>query len=329
VARRAARVQIDEDRVTVTGVQIGVSPMAYRVDHVLGTTTGWVTRAGQVDLPAPGGGTAALGDALDCDLGLSPLSNTMPILRHRLHERPGAADLTMAWVSVPDLTVHRSLQRYEHVRRTPDGAVVRFVSGNFTAELLVDADGFVVDYPQLARLTSGGDARRHHGRAPIRNPRAGMMTTEPKSATFETTVASSGNNTGIIVPVEVIERLGAGKRPPVLVDVNGHQYRSTAAVMGGKHMIGISAAVRAATGLKGGDPIRVRLTVADTPREVDVPADFAAALAGEEGTSAFFEKLANSLQRYHVDTINGARTPETRQRRIEKAVTLFREGKQR
>ena len=155
------------------------------------------------------------------------------------------------------------------------------------------------------------------------------MGTEPKSATFETTVAASGNNTGIVVPVEVIEELGAGKRPPVLVDVNGHEYRSTVAVMGGQHMIGISAAVRAATGLTGGDPIRVTLTVADTPREVDVPADFAAALAAADGTSAFFEKLSNSLQRYHVDNINAAKTPETRQRRIEKAVALFREGKQR
>ena len=71
------------------------------------------------------------------------------------------------------------------------------------------------------------------------------------------------------------------------------------------------------------------LTVADTPREVDVPADFAAALAVDESLGAFFGKLSNSLQRYHVDTINGAKTAETRQRRIEKAVTLFREGKQR
>ena len=152
---------------------------------------------------------------------------------------------------------------------------------------------------------------------------------EPRSATFETTVASSGNNTGIVVPPEVIEQLGAGKRPPVLVDVNGYEYRSTAAVMGGTHMIGISAAVRAATGLKGGDLIRVVLTVADTPREVDVPADFAAALEGADGTRAFFDKLSNSLQRYHVDTINAAKAPETRQRRIDKAVALFLEGKQR
>src|SRR6266487_6813670 len=105
------------------------------------------------------------------------------------------------------------------------------------------------------------------------------MASTPKSVTFETTVAASGNNTGIVVPGEVIEQLAAGRRPPVLVSVNGYEYRNTVAVMGGRHMISISAAVRSVTDLKGGDPIRVTLTVADTPREVNVPADFAAALA--------------------------------------------------
>jgi hypothetical protein len=155
------------------------------------------------------------------------------------------------------------------------------------------------------------------------------MTTSPaQSVTFETTVAARGNNTGIVVPDDVIEQLAAGKRPPVTVDVNGYVYRSTVAVMGGTYMIGISAAIREATGLKGGDPIRVALTVAETPREVVVPEDFAAALAAAD-VRAFFEKLSNSLQRYHVDSIEGAKSADTRQRRIEKAVALFRDGKQR
>ena len=132
-----------------------------------------------------------------------------------------------------------------------------------------------------------------------------------------------------MVPVEAIERLGAGRRPPVLVDVNGFQYRSTVAVMGGRHMIGISAAVRNVTGLKGGDPIRVTLTVADTPREVNVPADFATALAADERARAFFDKLSNSMQRYHVDNINAAKNADTRERRIGKAIALFLDGKQR
>jgi hypothetical protein len=155
------------------------------------------------------------------------------------------------------------------------------------------------------------------------------MAAEPKSATFETTVAVTGNNTGIVVPEEVIAQLAAGKRPPVLVNVNGYEYRNTVGVMGGKHMISVSAAVRKATGLKGGDPIRVTLTVADTPREVVLPADFAAALAADEQASAFFGTLSNSLQRYHIDNLTAAKSADTRQRRIDNALALFRAGKQR
>jgi hypothetical protein len=155
------------------------------------------------------------------------------------------------------------------------------------------------------------------------------MAAEPKSATFETTVAVTGNNTGIVVPEEVIEQLAAGKRPPVLVNVNGYEYRNTVGVMGGKHMISISAAVRKATGLKGGDPIRVTLSVAETPREVALPDDFAAALAADEQASVFFSKLSNSMQRYHIENIIAAKTADTRQRRIDKALDLFRDGRQR
>ncbi|MGO4597748.1 YdeI/OmpD-associated family protein [Terrabacter sp. 2RAF25] len=156
-----------------------------------------------------------------------------------------------------------------------------------------------------------------------------MAVDEHEGVTFETTVRAFGNNTGITVPDEVIEQLGRGRRPPVLVTVNGYEYRSTVAVMGGQYLIGLSAAVRGATGLGGGDPISVNLKVTDTPRDVDVPADFAGAMEGQESVRQFFDGLPNSLQRYHIDNINGAKTPETRQRRIDKAVGLFVAGKKR
>jgi hypothetical protein len=164
----AAQVERHEGRFDATGVQLGTDPVPYRLDYALETTAGWVTRSLAVTAQGDGwrrtldlrrdpqgrwsgcASDTALDGVLDCDLGFSPLTNTMPILRHELHERAGVADCTMAWVSVPDLTVHRSLQRYEHLRTTPRGAVVRFASGDFTADLVVDADGFVVDYPQLA-----------------------------------------------------------------------------------------------------------------------------------------------------------------------------------
>jgi hypothetical protein len=156
-----------------------------------------------------------------------------------------------------------------------------------------------------------------------------MAKIDAGSVTFQTTVTASGNNTGIVVPDELIDQLGAGRRPPVLVDLNGYEYRNTVAVMGGRCMISISSEVRKATGLKGGDPITVTLRVADTPREVNVPPDFAAALAADKVAAAFFAKLSNSLQRYHIDNVNAAKTDETRQRRIDKSVLLFRAGKQR
>lgn len=150
------------------------------------------------------------------------------------------------------------------------------------------------------------------------------------SVTFDTTVTATGNNTtGIVVPDEMIERLGAGRRPAVVVNVNGYEYRSTVGVMGGRHMISVSAAIRKDTGLQADDPIHVVLTLADSPREVAVPDDFAAALSADPAAGAFYAKLSNSLRRYHVDNINAAKTAETRQRRIDKAVSLFRQGKQR
>ncbi len=151
----------------------------------------------------------------------------------------------------------------------------------------------------------------------------------PQKVEFDTTVSATGNNTGIVVPDRRIEQLGAGRRPAVLVNVNGYEYANTVGVMGGRHMISISAAVRKETGLRGGDPIHVTLTVAQTPREVVVPDDFATALSADPVVQTFFDHLSNSVQRYHIDNVSGAKTPETRQRRIEKAISLFRQGKQR
>jgi hypothetical protein len=115
----------------------------------------------------------------------------------------------------------------------------------------------------------------------------------------------------------------------VLISLNGFEYRNTIGVLNGTPMISVSAAVRTATGLKGGDPVHVTLTVADTPPEVTIPADFAAALAADEQAGAFFGTLSNSLQRYHSDSVASAKSAETRQRRIDKAIALFRAGKQR
>jgi hypothetical protein len=155
------------------------------------------------------------------------------------------------------------------------------------------------------------------------------MAATPPTVSFDTTLSSFGNNTGIEVPEALVQQLGAGKKPAVAVEVNGFSYRSTVGVMGGRHLVPVSAAIRKETGLSGGDAIHVVLTLATEPRTVDMPDDFTAALAAKPQAKAFFDALSNSLQRYHVDNITGATTPDTRQRRIDKAIELFLAGKQR
>jgi len=144
---------------------------------------------------------------------------------------------------------------------------------------------------------------------------------------FHTTILKSGGNTtGIAVPDAIVEALGAGKRPKVRATINGHTWRTSIAPMGGRFMVGVSAEVRAATGVAGGDAVDVELEVDDAPRAVEVPADLAAALAANPAEKAAFEKLSYSHQRRHVMAIEAAKTPETRARRIEGTLKALREG---
>jgi hypothetical protein len=181
----AACVEMMGEGLRATGTQLGIDPVSYRLDYELDASENFATRRleveatagtwtrrlllerdggvwrceageeGDADLPPVGGEVDGLGEALDCDLGFSPLTNTMPIRRHALHEREGGADFVMAWVSVPDLGLHASRQRYEHVRRDADAPIVRFLDRGlfegFTAELELDGDGLVRVYPGLAR----------------------------------------------------------------------------------------------------------------------------------------------------------------------------------
>ena len=137
----------------------------------------------------------------------------------------------------------------------------------------------------------------------------------------------SKNTTGIEVPPSVIEALDAGKRPPVQVTINGYTYRSTVAVMGGASMVGVSAEVRERAGVKGGDVVDVTMELDTEPREVAVPADLATALEKDAAAKRFFEGLSYSNKRRIVLNVEGTKNPETRQRRIEKAVALLREGR--
>ena len=145
---------------------------------------------------------------------------------------------------------------------------------------------------------------------------------------FRTTLLQNDKTaTGIRVPDDVVEALGKGKRPPVRVTINGYTSRSTVAVMGGDYMLGVSAENRAGARVKGGDEIDVELELDTAPREVSVPADFAAALGAEPNAKQTFDGLSYSNKSWHVLQIEGAKSDETRQRRIMKSVQALREGR--
>jgi bifunctional DNA-binding transcriptional regulator/antitoxin component of YhaV-PrlF toxin-antitoxin module len=145
---------------------------------------------------------------------------------------------------------------------------------------------------------------------------------------FRTTVHLGGKTaTGIQIPDEVVAGLGAGKRPPVHVTINGYTYRSTVAPMGGEFWIPVSAEVRERSGVAAGDEIEVEVQLDSEPREVTVPPDLAEALAADADAQRFFDGLSYSNKRRLVLQIEGAKTDETRQRRIAKTVEGLREGR--
>lgn len=178
-------VAIGPASLSASGVAIGTHPVPYRVDYELETgpdfTTsrltastrgeGWrrsldlrraedgtwnvtTERHGAAPFGPPGGDMAAVAGALDCDLQLSPLTNSMPVLRHGMLAGGPAQEFLMAWVALPALSVVPSRQRYLPLGELPDGGrLVRYesIDGKFVAEISFDADGLVVDYPKLGR----------------------------------------------------------------------------------------------------------------------------------------------------------------------------------
>lgn len=145
---------------------------------------------------------------------------------------------------------------------------------------------------------------------------------------FKTTIKQTGKNTtGIELPPEIIEALGSGKRPPVQVTLGAYTYRSTVASMDGVYMISVSEEVRRNAGVAGGDAVEVTLELDHAPREVNIPDDFASALDQNATAKKFFEGLSYSNKRRFVMGIEDAKTPETRQRRIDKAINTLRAEK--
>ncbi len=184
-----AEVELSDDGLRAIGFQLGAEPDPFRVDYRLEAPDRYVTKELELTATAQGwrrhvllrhdgsggwnaevedegdvlggpweGSLPDLSEARDIDIENSPLTNTMPIRRHGLR-RGGSGDFVMAFITMPTLRVEASPQRYEHVRSSETGSVVRYLSrdGDFTAELELDEDGLVEFYPRLARRVIPGE----------------------------------------------------------------------------------------------------------------------------------------------------------------------------
>jgi hypothetical protein len=147
---------------------------------------------------------------------------------------------------------------------------------------------------------------------------------------FRATIELNGRTaTGIRVPPEVVEALGAGRKPPVRVTIGGHTYRTTVASRGDRYLIGVSAENRAGAGVAAGDEVEVDIEHDTEPREITAPPDLADALDADPPARRFFDGLSHSQKRWYVEPIEQAKAAATRQRRIAKAVGMLREGRKR
>ena len=142
---------------------------------------------------------------------------------------------------------------------------------------------------------------------------------------FRTTLLrGDGTTMGMVVPPEIVEQLGRGKRPPVRVTINGYTYRSSVAVMGGKFMVGVANEHRKPAKVENGGTVDITLELDLEKREVTVPPELAKALAKDKAAKAAWDKLSYSHQRQHAEPIASAKAEDTKARRVEKTMEMLK-----
>jgi hypothetical protein len=135
----------------------------------------------------------------------------------------------------------------------------------------------------------------------------------------------SGNTAGFVIPDEVVEELGGGRRPKVLVTVGPHTWRSSIASMGGQFMLGMSMENRAAAGVAAGDVLDVDVVLDTAERTVDVPEDLAAELAGDDALRATWDRWSYTRRKEAARGLTEAKKPETRTRRLQQVLADLRD----
>jgi Bacteriocin-protection, YdeI or OmpD-Associated/Domain of unknown function (DUF1905) len=149
-------------------------------------------------------------------------------------------------------------------------------------------------------------------------------------AVLHAELESSGKNTaGFVVPDELVAQLGGGRHPKVRVRLNGTEFGTSIASMGGRFLLGVSAERRQAAGVTAGETYDVEIELDTGPRQLEVPEDFAAALDADPAARAFFDSLSFSNRQWHVLRVTGAKQAETRARRVAGSVAMLAEGRAR
>jgi hypothetical protein len=137
-------------------------------------------------------------------------------------------------------------------------------------------------------------------------------------------VSHGGNTAGFEIPDAVVEELGGGRRPKVVVTVGAHTWRSSIVNMGGTFMLGVSMENRAAAGVAAGETLDIEITLDTAPRTVDLPDDLAAELERDATARATWETWSFTRQKEAARSLTEARKPETRSRRLEKVLAELR-----
>jgi hypothetical protein len=141
---------------------------------------------------------------------------------------------------------------------------------------------------------------------------------------FKTKIIQVGNNTGIEITGPMLEKLGGGKKPLVIVTLNGYSYRSAVGKMNGKFMISLSAENRKKANVNGGDSVEINIALDTAPRVTEIPADLQRALDSNKTAKLNFEKLAPGKKKAIVISITDAKTEETKIKRIDKAIEALK-----
>jgi hypothetical protein len=143
---------------------------------------------------------------------------------------------------------------------------------------------------------------------------------------FETVLEAEGPGVFFQVPLDVPAVFGKA-RPPVRGTINGHPFRSTVAVYGGRSYLPVNRALRQAAGVAAGDAVVIELEADDQPRTVEPPPALASALAADPEAKTAFDGLSFTHQREYAEWVAEAKREATRRRRVEQATQMLRDGR--